>query len=84
MSNFGAYTVHIQCMSQARSHAEARIQHHIGLDAKTLALLLAKNKGVDQPAHPRSLISAFVIRYLKSKVSLHSHLCGLQHDKFSG
>ena len=25
---------------------------------------VANNKGADQPAHPRSLISAFVIRYL--------------------
>ena len=26
---------------------------------------LANNTGADQPAHPRSLISAFVIRFLK-------------------
>ena len=31
----------------------------------TLTLLLANNKGTDQPAHARSLVSAFVIRYLK-------------------
>ena len=36
---------------------------------ETLALLLANNKGRDQPAHPHSLISAFVIRYLKNKVT---------------
>ena len=36
---------------------------------ETLALLLANNKGADQSAHPHSLISAFVIRYLKSKVT---------------
>ena len=29
-------------------------------------LLLANNKGADQPAYVRSLISAFVISYLKS------------------
>ena len=29
----------------------------------------AKNKGADQPAHPRSLISAFVIRLLESIIS---------------
>ena len=29
-----------------------------------LTLLLANNKGAEQPAHPRSLISTFVIRYL--------------------
>ena len=54
-----------------------------------LTLMLANNKGADQPAHPCSLISAFVIRYLKSKVtrsdiSLVSNLFGgLQHDKAS-
>ena len=32
----------------------------------------AKNKGVDQPAHPRSLISAFVVRGLDSIISLDS------------
>ena len=30
---------------------------------------LANNKDADQPAHPRRLISAFVIHYLKSKVT---------------
>ena len=30
----------------------------------------ANNKGADQPAHPRSLISAFVIRCLDSIISL--------------
>ena len=53
----------------------------------TLWLVLI-NKGADQPAHPRSLISAFVIRYLKSKVTgsfLIPHCFGgLQHDKVSG
>ena len=34
----------------------------------TLALLLANNKGAYQLAHPHSLISAFVMRYLNSKV----------------
>ena len=29
----------------------------------------ANNTGADQPAHPRSLISAFVIRFLKSTIS---------------
>ena len=34
----------------------------LGLDARWFA----NNKGADQPAHPRSLISAFVIRLLES------------------
>ena len=37
---------------------------------ETLELLLVNNKGADQPAHPRSLINAFVICYLKSKYLL--------------
>ena len=34
---------------------------------KTLGV--ANNTGADQPVHPRSLISAFVIRVLKSTIS---------------
>ena len=30
----------------------------------------ANNKGADQPSHPRSLISAFVVRCLDSAMSL--------------
>ena len=30
----------------------------------------ARNKGADQPAHPRSLICAFVVRSLDSIISL--------------
>ena len=36
---------------------------------KTCLREFAKNKGTDQPAHPRSLISAFVIRFLESTIS---------------
>ena len=32
----------------------------------------ANNKGADQPAHPRSLISAFVVRCLDSIIYLDS------------
>ena len=32
----------------------------------------ANNKGADQPAHPRSLISAFVVHSLDSIISLDS------------
>ena len=31
---------------------------------ENLSSVFANNKGVDQPAHPRNLISAFVIRLL--------------------
>ena len=37
---------------------------------KNLFMPYANNKGADQPAHPRSLISAFVVRCLDSTVSL--------------
>ena len=30
----------------------------------------ANNKGADQPAHPRSLISTFVVRYLDSIIPI--------------
>ena len=56
---------------------------------ETLTLLLANNKGIDQPAHTRSLVSAFVIlNDLKSKVarsdiSRSSSFVALQHDVVS-
>ena len=37
---------------------------------KTCLMSSANNKGADQPAHPRSLISAFVVRSLDSIISL--------------
>ena len=36
---------------------------------KTCLREFANNTGADQPAHPRSLISAFVIRLLESIIS---------------
>ena len=35
---------------------------------KTCLLWFANNTGADQPAHPRSLISAFVIHFLESTI----------------
>ena len=35
---------------------------------ENLSLGVANNKGADQPAHTRSLISAFVIRLLESTI----------------
>ena len=35
---------------------------------KTCLREFANNKGADQPAHPHSLISAFVIRLLESTI----------------
>ena len=39
---------------------------------KTCLRGFANNTGADQPVHPRSLISAFVIRLLESIVSRHA------------
>ena len=39
-------------------------------DMRKHVLCHANNKGADQPAHPRSLISAFVVRCLGSVISL--------------
>ena len=39
---------------------------------KTCFMPYANNKGADQPAHPRSLISAFVVRCLDSNIYLDS------------
>ena len=36
---------------------------------ENLSSVFANNKGADQPAHPRSLISAFVIRLLEKIIS---------------
>ena len=35
---------------------------------KTCLRGFASNTGADQPAHPRSLISAFAVRFLKSSI----------------
>ena len=35
---------------------------------RKLVLPYANNKGSDQPAHPRSLISAFDVRFLDSRI----------------
>ena len=37
---------------------------------RKLFMLYANNKGADQPAHPRSLISTFAVRCLDSIMSL--------------
>ena len=42
---------------------------YLGLDARKPVGWFANNKGTDQSAHPRSLISAFVIHFLESIIS---------------
>ena len=38
--------------------------------AKMCLMAYANNKGADLPAHPRSLISTFVVRYLDSSICI--------------
>ena len=38
----------------------------MGFDLRKPSLVFANNKGTDQPAHPRNLLSAFVIHLLGS------------------
>ena len=45
------------------------VRYYFGLDARKLSSGFANNKGADQPARPRNLISAFVIRLLESIIS---------------
>ena len=52
-----------------KTHVAAQIEH-MGLDLrKPVFWGFANNTGTDQPVHPRSLISAFVIRLLESIIS---------------
>ena len=41
------------------------LKNYMGLDARTCLQGFANNKGADQPMHPHSLISTFVIRFLE-------------------
>ena len=43
------------------------VLHRIG--SHRLILLHVSNKCVDQPAHPRCLISTFVVRFLESVIT---------------
>ena len=47
--------------------------------AKTCLKPYANNKGADQPAHPRSLISTFVVRCLDSMIYMYT--CYIQRFK---
>ena len=44
------------------------VKMHLGFD-KTCLWDFGSNKGADQPAHTRRLISAFVIHFLESIIS---------------
>ena len=49
-----------------RIDSQAGCMTKMGLDARKPVFGVANNTGADQPGHPHSLISAFVIRFLKS------------------
>ena len=54
---------------------DTKIDHikYMSLAMRKMCLMsYANNKGADQPAHPHSLISAFVVRCLDSIISLDS------------
>ena len=44
--------------------------NNMGLEARNLSSGFGNNKGADQPAHLRRLISTFVIRFLDSTISI--------------
>ena len=48
--------------------ADERADHIWASTRENLSLGFAHNKGADLPAHPRSLISAFVICFLESTI----------------
>ena len=64
--------------TQARNYPKIYDRYLLLLNAnepgheKTCLMSYANNKGADQAAHPRSLISAFVVRCLDSILSLDS------------
>ena len=60
---------HCVLINLYKSLSRALYKHIIGPQrVKNCLWGFANNTGADQPAHPRSLISAFVIRYLESIV----------------
>ena len=63
---------HRECSIPAflpKSVCPEKVVHNWAATRENLLLGFCDNKGADQPAHPRSLISAFVIHVLESKIS---------------
>ena len=59
----GSYeSTHVKMPHCWKSHATAQIVYGPRRE-KTCLWQFANNKGTDQPAHPHSLISAFVFRF---------------------
>ena len=65
-----AWNVCVKMRKHSSKHMRFWYYSHMGFDArKTVFGGLQTKKSADQPAHPRRLISAFVIRLLESIVS---------------
>ena len=58
-------------LSSACAESDLHYKYEPGHE-KMCLMSYANNKGADQPAHPRSLISTFVVRCLDSIISLDS------------
>ena len=72
MSSLGAYVIFVAFVMRGLKYSTAfEITMEPGHE-KMCLMPYANNKGADQPAHPRSLISAFVVRCLGSIISLDS------------
>ena len=59
-----------QSLTAADEKAMIRNRYNRATSWENLFMPYANNKGADQPARPRSLISAFVVRYLDSIIPL--------------
>ena len=46
------------------------MSYHMGQVIRKCLMAYANKKGTDQPAHPRSLISAFLVRCLDSMICI--------------
>ena len=53
-------------MQRVRESVSEYEYYYLGLHARKHSSVFVNNKGSDQPAHPHSLVSAFVIGILES------------------
>ena len=72
LQRFFLFVLRIRC-SQILCKLTTKAVVMLSIDpghAKMCLMPYANNKGADQPAHPRSLISAFIVRSLDSIIFL--------------
>ena len=65
------YLVQIQTVNHSIASLLSEFVYEPGHE-KMCLMSYANNKGADKPAHPRSLISAFIVRCLDTIISLDS------------